>query len=86
MSFKKADFTKNISSAKSVSQKAWEISAQSIIVLNSLERNNGMVATTIPPAFNMANQHATIIGLLAERIKTLLPDFNPKSSTNTCAI
>ena len=65
---------------------ACEISAQSIIVVNSLARNKGIVATTIPPAFKTANQTATIIGLLAERINTRLPDFNPKSSTKTWAI
>ena len=65
---------------------ACEISAQSIIVVNSLARSNGMVATTIPPAFKTANQQATIIGLFAERINTRFPDFKPKLSTKTCAI
>jgi hypothetical protein len=39
-----------------------------------------MVATTIPPAFKIPNQQATIIGLFAERIKTRFPDCKPKSS------
>ena len=80
------DFTKFISSDNSLSESAMEISAQSIIVVNSFARSSGIVATTIPPALIIPNQQATIIGLFAERIKTRFPDFKPKSSTKTCAI
>ena len=56
------------------------------MVVSSLERSNGIVATTIPPAFKIANQQATIMGLLADLIKTRFPGTNPKSFTKTCAI
>jgi len=36
-----------------------------------------MVLTTTAPALVAASQHATIAGLLAERIRMRLPGFSP---------
>ena len=73
------------SSISRVSHNAWLISALSIIFASSPARSIGIVLTTTAPALVAANQHATIAGLLAERIKTRLPGLTPKSSTNACA-
>ena len=81
--FKYGDFTNDKASSNRISQNAWDISAQSTIVSNSFSRSKGMVATTIPPTFRIANQQATNIGLFAERIKTRFPETNPNSFTNT---
>jgi hypothetical protein len=60
--------------------------ARSAVKQISLGRSSGMVQTTTPPAFRMANQHATIIALLGPRSSTRLPGTTPKSSTSTWAI
>ena len=44
------------------------------------------MVTQIPPALSTANQHATSIGVLAERSSTRLPGSSPQSSTRTRAI
>ena len=69
--------TMTSSSISRVSHSASEISALSTIFVSSPERSIGMVLTTTAPAFVAASQHATIAGLLADRISTRLPGLTP---------
>ena len=64
------------SSISRVSHSANAISALSTICASSPARSIGIVFTTTAPAFVAASQHATIAGLLAERISTRLPGLH----------
>ena len=74
------------SSSSRVSHSAWLICALSTMVPSSPARSMGMVLTTTAPTLLAASQHATIAGLLAERINTRLPGSTPRSSTSTWAM
>ena len=65
------------SSISRVSHSASETSALSTICVSSPERSIGMVLTATAPALVAASQHATMAGLLAERISTRLPGMIP---------
>jgi hypothetical protein len=74
------------SSISRVSHRARPISALSTIWVSSPGRSIGIVFTTTAPAFTAARKHATIAGLLADRIRTRLPARTPYSSTRACAM
>ncbi len=65
---------------------ASETLARSAVKQISRGRSSGMVQTTTPPAFRIANQQATIIGLFGPRSSTRLPGTRPRSSTRTFAM
>ena len=62
-----------ISSCNSISDRATETPAFSMINSSSLDLRRGIVVTQIPPAFKTANQQATSMGVFPDRSRTLPP-------------